>query len=75
MSALRAARCDYLGLDLAKLYVEPSQGDIFLDFEGDPFVGDGGLEYLFGYSFRGADGQERYVADWAISESGGTCSL
>src|SRR6185436_18108695 len=25
---------------------EPSPGDIFLDFEGDPFVGDGGLEYL-----------------------------
>jgi predicted RecB family nuclease len=26
----------------------PSMGDIFLDFEGDPFVGEGGLEYLFG---------------------------
>ena len=51
------------GFGLAKLY-EPSQGDIFLDFEGDPFVGDGGLEYLFGYSFRGEDGRERYV--WRI---------
>ena len=25
----------------------PSSGDMFLDFEGDPFVGEGGLEYLF----------------------------
>ena len=56
------------GFGLAKL-CEPSQGDIFLDFEGDPFVGDGGLEYLFGYSFRGEDGQERYVADWAFSRA------
>ena len=54
------------GFGLAKLY-EPSPGDIFFDFEGDPFVGDGGLEYLFGYSFRGKDGHERYVADWALS--------
>lgn len=26
----------------------PSAGDVFLDLEGDPFVGEGGLEYLFG---------------------------
>ena len=56
------------GFGLAKL-PEPSQRDIFLDFEGDSFVGDGGLEYLFGYSFRGEDGQERYVADWALSRA------
>ena len=56
------------GFGLAKL-CEPSPGDIFLDFEGDPFVGEGGLEYLFGYSFRGEDGQERYVADWAFSRA------
>jgi predicted RecB family nuclease len=54
------------GFGLARL-CEPIPGDIFLDFEGDPFVGDGGLEYLVGYSFRGEDGQERYVADWALS--------
>jgi predicted RecB family nuclease len=54
------------GFGLAKLY-EPSPGDIFLDLEGDPFVGDGGLEYLFGYSFQGKDGQERYVSTWAFS--------
>jgi predicted RecB family nuclease len=54
------------GFGLARL-CEPSPGDIFLDFEGDPFVGEGGLEYLVGYSFRNEDGQERYVADWALS--------
>jgi predicted RecB family nuclease len=27
---------------------EPSAGDVFLDLEGDPFVRDGGREYLFG---------------------------
>jgi predicted RecB family nuclease len=26
----------------------PSSGDVFFDMEGDPFVGDDGLEYLFG---------------------------
>jgi predicted RecB family nuclease len=56
------------GFGLAKLY-EPSPGDIFFDFEGDPFVGEGGLEYLFGYSFRGEDGRERYVGDWALSRA------
>ena len=56
------------GFGLAKL-CEPSPGDIFLDFEGDPFVGEGGLEYLFGYSFRGEVGQERYVPDWAFSRT------
>jgi len=56
------------GFGLAKLF-EPSAGDIFFDFEGDPFVGDGGLEYLFGYSFRGEDGRERYMGDWALSRA------
>jgi predicted RecB family nuclease len=56
------------GLGLARLY-EPSPGDIFFDLEGDPFVGEAGLEYLFGYSFIGDDGQERYVADWALSRA------
>jgi predicted RecB family nuclease len=46
----------------------PSDGDIFLDFEGDPFVDEGGLEFLFGYAFRESDA-ERYVADWALSRT------
>ncbi len=28
---------------------EPSDGDVFFDFEGARYVGEGGLEYLFGY--------------------------
>ncbi len=30
------------------LLPEPSSGDLFFDMEGDPYVEDGGLEYLFG---------------------------
>jgi predicted RecB family nuclease len=56
------------GFGLAKLY-EPSTGDIFFDLEGDPFVGENGLEYLFGYSFQDVDGQERYVGAWALSRA------
>jgi uncharacterized protein len=52
------------GFGLSRL-PEPSPGDIFFDFEGDPFVGDGGLEFLFGYLYLDADGAERYVGDWA----------
>lgn len=43
----------------------PSPGDVFFDLEGDPFVEDGGLEYLFGYAFE-EDGIQ-YVGDWAVS--------
>jgi uncharacterized protein len=44
---------------------EPSAGDIFLDFEGDPYVGSAGLEYLLGYAT--ATGEEpRYLARWAL---------
>jgi predicted RecB family nuclease len=45
----------------------PSQGDIFFDLEGDPFAGEGGLEYLFGYAFRDESGSSSYVAEWALS--------
>jgi hypothetical protein len=30
----------------------PSSGDIFFDLEGDPYVGEGGLEFLFGSVFN-----------------------
>jgi predicted RecB family nuclease len=56
------------GLGLASLPV-PSTGDIFLDLEGDPFAGDGGLEYLFGYTFVADDGSPAYTADWALSRA------
>ena len=39
--------CEQSGLGLAAL-PQPSDGDLFFDMEGDPFVEDGGLEYLFG---------------------------
>jgi uncharacterized protein len=45
----------------------PSRGDIFFDLEGDPFAGEGGLEYLFGYSFTNEDGEPVHIAEWAIS--------
>ena len=38
----------------------PSAGDIFLDFEGDPFIEDGGLEYLFGYVTLEEGGTQQY---------------
>lgn len=52
-------------LGLARLPA-PSGGDVFFDIEGDPFVGDAGLEYLFGYVFVD-DGTERYVGEWALN--------
>jgi predicted RecB family nuclease len=45
----------------------PSAGDIFFDIEGDPFVGEEGLEYLFGYAYRDANGESLYVEDWAFT--------
>jgi uncharacterized protein len=47
----------------------PSDGDIFLDLEGDPFVGEHGLEYLFGYQYQAGDGQSAYTGDWAFSRA------
>jgi predicted RecB family nuclease len=44
----------------------PSAGDIFLDFEGDPFAGKDGLEYLFGWATREADGGWTYHERWAL---------
>jgi uncharacterized protein len=55
------------GFGLARL-PEPSSGDVFFDLEGDPFVGDGGLEFLFGYVFDD-DGENRYVGQWSFSRT------
>jgi predicted RecB family nuclease len=35
----------------------PSPGDVFFDLEGDPFVADGGREYLFGWAVRDEAGR------------------
>ncbi len=46
----------------------PSDGDLFFDMEGDPYVGDGGLQYLFGVAWR--DGaEERFRAFWAHDQA------
>ena len=45
---------------------EPSAGDIFLDFEGDPFVSPHGLEYLTGVCIRGEKGQIEFNQQWAL---------
>jgi len=45
---------------------EPSEADIFLDFEGHPFWRpDRGLFFLFGYVARGVDGGWQYHQAWA----------
>lgn len=44
---------------------EPDEGDIFLDFEGDPFVGAHGLEYLHGFHYIDG-GETRYQGLWAL---------
>ena len=54
------------GFGLTRLPV-PSTGDIFFDLEADPFVGDGGLEFLFGYAVKDKGDELTYVADWATS--------
>jgi AAA domain/RNase_H superfamily len=47
----------------------PSAGDIFLDLEGDPFAGEGGLEYLFGVVMADEDGVLWYRSHWAIDRA------
>ena len=56
------------GFGLARL-PEPSDGDVFLDLEGDPFVGEHGLEFLFGYLSAGKNGRIEYHGDWAFSRA------
>ncbi len=46
---------------------EPSPGDVFLDLEGDPFVANGGREYLFGHAVSGGENGPHYVGQWSLS--------
>lgn len=48
----------------------PSQGDVFLDLEGDPYARDGGREYLFGLVILGADGAETRRSFWSFDDAG-----
>ena len=63
-------RCEPLPLEegrgLARL-PDPSPGDIFLDFEGDPFVPPKGLEYLTGFCFQDDNGQFAFDQRWALN--------
>jgi uncharacterized protein len=54
------------GFGLAAL-PEPSLADLYLDFEGDSFVGEHGQEYLLGYAYSGADGTLEYTALWGLT--------
>jgi predicted RecB family nuclease len=46
---------------------EPMTHDVFLDLEGDPFVGEHGLQYLFGFVFRKESGEWSYEKKWALN--------
>jgi predicted RecB family nuclease len=46
---------------------EPTPDDLFLDLEGDPFVGESGLQYLFGFAFLDGAGEGRYEKRWALN--------
>jgi predicted RecB family nuclease len=48
------------------LLPEPCSGDVFFDLEGDPFVGLGGREYLFGFAWEDQTGQQTYDCRWAV---------
>jgi predicted RecB family nuclease len=45
---------------------EPSAGDLFFDLEGDPFVGNGGREYLFGFVVEETAGDAEYRSQWSL---------
>jgi predicted RecB family nuclease len=46
---------------------DPSDGDVFFDLEGDPFVRLGGQEYLFGLVAEGENGIPIYDCRWAMT--------
>lgn len=47
----------------------PCPGDVFFDIEGDPFIGEAGLEYLFGYIYHSEQGDVRRVEEWAVTRA------
>lgn len=50
-----------------RLLPEPSRGDLFVDFEGDPFAREGGREYLVGVGRLRDDGFA-WDARWAFDD-------
>ncbi|MCU1302012.1 MAG: helicase [Candidatus Sulfotelmatobacter sp.] len=49
------------------LLPEPSPGDMFFDLEGDPFIGHGGREYLFGFVADDDSGNSVYSSQWTVN--------
>jgi uncharacterized protein len=45
----------------------PSPGDVYFDLEGDPFVPEGGREYLFGWVTEEGGGPPGYTCLWALT--------
>ena len=45
---------------------QPSDGDIFLDFEGASSFGPGGLEYLVGFIANDSSGEHEFTALWGF---------
>ena len=56
------------GFGLTRL-PEPSNGDVFFDLESDPFVGEHGLEYLFGHLYIDETGHYVYRSEWAFART------
>jgi predicted RecB family nuclease len=54
------------GMGFRKL-PEPSRHDVFVDLEGDPFVEDGGRQYLFGFVTAGETGRGVYQRRWSFT--------
>jgi predicted RecB family nuclease len=46
---------------------EPNRLDLFVDLEGDPFAGDKGQQYLFGFVAGDRSGQLVYEKRWALT--------
>lgn len=44
----------------------PTPGDIFFDFEGDPYTGEDGIEYLFGVLSAVEEGNPTYECKWSL---------
>src|SRR5207245_9760168 len=62
------------GLGFCRL-PEPSADDVFVDLEGDPFVGQWGLHYLFGLDFKDACGELRYEECCVMTREAGSKGL
>lgn len=59
---------EFLGIEEGRGFFKlptPTEGDIFFDFESDPFAGTTGLEYLFGWVLNNAN--HDYHCLWALT--------